>query len=103
MNFIGTRDPQKHAISAAHAIKEGLASDGGLFVPTEIPVLSKAEILSLAKTEYPERTAEILGKFLTDYTKKDTLPNSAKTRFCTPSKGLETGRCVSRKRLIKAK
>lgn len=73
MNFISTRDPQKRAVSAAHAIKEGLAPDGGLFVPTEIPTLSKAEILSLAKKDYPERAAEILGKFLTDYTKEELL------------------------------
>lgn len=73
MNFISTRDSQKHAVSAAYAIKEGLAPDGGLFVPTEIPELSKAEILSLAKMEYPERAAEILGKFLTDYTQEELL------------------------------
>lgn len=73
MKFISTRDPKKNAVSAAYAIKEGLAPDGGLFVPTEIPKLTPADLLSIAEMSYPERAAKILSRFLTDYTEEELL------------------------------
>lgn len=73
MEFISTRDPLKNAVSAAYAIKEGLAPDGGLYVPTELPTLTQEDICFLAEMNYPERAAEILGRFLTDYTKEELL------------------------------
>lgn len=58
-------------LSSAQAIIKGLAKDGGLFVPSEIPRLSIEEIKSLADINYRERAILILGKFLTDYTEKE--------------------------------
>ena len=73
MNFQSTRDEKKVKYSAAQVIKQGLANDGGLFVPDEIPTLTKAEILDLCKDTYPKAAAKILSKFLTDYTYEELL------------------------------
>lgn len=73
MKFQSTRDAQKNKVSAAQTIKQGLAGDGGLFVPEETPVLSETEIRTLSTDDYPTRAAKILGKFLTDYTEEELL------------------------------
>ncbi len=74
MKFVSTRalnNPKEY--SAAEVIKQGLAPDGGLFVPTEIPSLTEADLDRLAGMTYPERAAEIMGLYLTDYTREELL------------------------------
>lgn len=73
MKFQSTRDPKAEKLSAAQVIKQGLAADGGLFVPESIPSLTPDEITSLCAADYPTRAAKILGKFLTDYTEEELL------------------------------
>lgn len=73
MNYKSTRNQNSAGVSAAEAIKTGLAPDGGLFMPETIPSLSKEDITRLAKMDYPSRAAEILGLFLTDYTPDELL------------------------------
>ena len=72
MLYISTRGGSEKKRSA-EVIKQGLASDGGLFVPETIPSLSKEEIATLSKAPYPERAAQILSKFLTDYSYEELL------------------------------
>ena len=67
MNFISTRGGETKGVSSAYAIKTGLASDGGLFMPESIPEIDLDFIRSLADLSYPERAAKILSLFLTDY------------------------------------
>ena len=67
MKFISTRG-NKERFDAAYAIKTGLASDGGLFMPEGIPAITKDELSELMNCSYQERSARIIGKFLTDYT-----------------------------------
>ena len=71
MKFQSTRDQSAAKFSAAEIIKQGLAVDGGLFVPESIPTLTAQEIEALCAADYPTRAAKILGKFLTDYTEED--------------------------------
>ena len=66
MKFISTRGASTERVDAAQAIKQGLAADGGLFMPEEIPTLSDNEIMALSDKSYEERAAYIIGKFLTD-------------------------------------
>lgn len=73
MKFQSTRDANKVKLSAAQVIKQGLADDGGLFVPEKIPSLSKDEILEICNDSYPVAAAKILSKFLTDYTYDELL------------------------------
>lgn len=72
MNYISTRGTGA-PVSAAQAIKQGLASDGGLFVPEKLPALSETDISALCQMPYPERAARILSLFLTDYTEEELL------------------------------
>ncbi len=73
MKFQSTRDLNAAKYTAAQVIKQGLAADGGLFVPESIPALTQADIKALCKMDYPARAATVLGKFLTDYTADELL------------------------------
>lgn len=76
MDYISTRGygvKKGEPTTAAGAIKQGLAPDGGLYMPREIPSLSDGELLKLSEMSYPERAATVLSKFLTDYTYEELL------------------------------
>lgn len=73
MKYVSTRTENCHKITSAEAIKNGLAPDGGLYMPESIPSLSLDEIGSLVGESYPVRAARILSKFLTDYTYEELL------------------------------
>ena len=75
MNYISTRntDNKQELISSAQAIKQGLANDGGLFMPIDIPDLLEDDLQQICAMSYPERAAFILNKFLTDYTYDELL------------------------------
>ena len=78
MLYQSTRDTNAKKITGSMAIKQGLANDGGLFVPESIPSLSGDEIISLCKDSYPVRAAKILAKFLSDYTYEELLADCEK-------------------------
>lgn len=78
MLFKSTRSTEQANKSAAEVIKQGLASDGGLFVPEEIPQLTADEIKELCNLPYPVRAARILSKFLSDYTYEELLQDCEK-------------------------
>lgn len=73
MNYQSTRDKNSKKYSSAQVIKQGLANDGGLFVPDEIPSLTKDEIVSFCSLSYSELAAKVLSKFFTDYTYGELL------------------------------
>lgn len=60
-------------VSSAQAIKQGLADDGGLFMPLDIPLISDDALAKLCEMSYAERAAYVLGLFLTDYTHDELL------------------------------
>ncbi len=70
MNYISTRDNQIK-VSAASAIANGISAEGGLYVPAEIPTLSKEDFATLCQMDYPTRASYILGKFLGDFTAEE--------------------------------
>ncbi len=69
MRFRSTRDTRKEPlyVPSAKAIKEGLAPDGGLYIPESIPALTAEDLTALGAMTYPERAAFILSRYLTDY------------------------------------
>lgn len=73
MKYQSTRDTSEKKYTSAQVIKQGIAPDGGLFVPDEIPTLSCQDILSLCPLSYPERAAKILSMFLPDYSYDELL------------------------------
>ena len=76
MKYVSTRGAAAQGVSSAYAIKTGLASDGGLFVPTQIPTIGEDFINELVTLSYPERAARILSLFLTDYTYEELLADA---------------------------
>ena len=58
-------------MTSAQAIIAGLAEDGGLFVPEELPQVDMDFIKGLTKLSYQERAAKVLSCFLTDYTEEE--------------------------------
>lgn len=63
MEYTSTRSSALRA-SGAEAIVQGLAPDGGLFVPREFPQI---DYRTLAEKPYPQAAAQIVGAFLPEY------------------------------------
>ena len=63
MNYFSTRNTGEK-VSSAEAIVKGLAADGGLFIPEEIP---QVKMEGLEKLSYPQLAAELLPYLLPDY------------------------------------
>ncbi len=56
--------------TASMAVLQGLASDGGLFVPDSIPALDKS-LKELSEMDYQGLAYEVMKLFLTDYTEDE--------------------------------
>lgn len=69
IKYVSTRDRSK-AVTASKAVLQGLAEDGGLFVPTEIPKLDKS-LKELSEMSYQEVAYNVMKLFLTDYTEEE--------------------------------
>ncbi|MBU2963865.1 threonine synthase [Amphritea sp. 2_MG-2023] len=65
MKYISTRG-QAPALNFEEVLLAGLASDGGLYVPEELPTFSKAEIASWAGLPYSELAYKIIKPFVGD-------------------------------------
>ena len=64
MYFISTRGGEK--VTGAEAIVQGLAKNGGLYVPEKFPAITIEEMEQMSTMNYPERAAYVLGKYLAD-------------------------------------
>ena len=79
MHFISTRGNEK--VTGAQAIVQGMAADGGLFVPETFPKITVEEIQSMAEMSYPERAAFIIGKYLADELGADYILESCEKAY----------------------
>ena len=73
-------------VTASQAILQGLSSDGGLFVPETIPVLSKT-MDELSQMDYRELAYEVMKLYFTDFTEeelKDCINQAYDSKFDTP-------------------
>lgn len=61
---------ENETVTASQAILKGLATDGGLFVPTSIPKLETG-IEQLAQMTYQEVAYEVMKLFFTDFTEEE--------------------------------
>lgn len=66
MKYISTRGLDE-GLDTASAIIKGIASDGGLLVPCELPLLSESEIAALSGMDYKEIACEILSRLMDDF------------------------------------
>ncbi|MDA3846955.1 MAG: threonine synthase [Vallitaleaceae bacterium] len=62
----------EESVQASYAIVKGLASDGGLFVPSEIPTLD-IELSSMLDMTYQEVAYEVMSRFYSDFTKEELM------------------------------
>ena len=81
MNFISTRGDEK--VTGAQAIVQGLAKNGGLFVPETFPTVTNEEIQAMEDMSYPERAAFVLGKYLAEEFGADYLQEVCEKAYST--------------------
>lgn len=67
--FRSTRNAD-NKVTASQAILKGLAEDGGLYVPEQLPTLD-VSIEALADMTYHETAYAVMKQFLTDYTEEE--------------------------------
>ena len=67
-----TRDSSVN-VTSAQAIAQGISVEGGLFVPSEIPLVSMEDIKKLGSMDYRERAKFVFQSFSTDYTRSEVL------------------------------
>ncbi|MBO5763470.1 MAG: threonine synthase, partial [Lentisphaeria bacterium] len=69
MRFTSTRS--RCDAGASQAIAQGLADDGGLFVPTDFPAFTAEDFAKLTECSYVERAEAVLSRYLTDFTAEE--------------------------------
>ena len=97
MRYISTRGGAP-AAGFLDVVLEGLAPDGGLYIPETWPTLDRAELEGLARLSYPELAADILARFVGDDIDRPTLERMTEEAYApfahaavTPLKQLERG------------
>ncbi len=65
MYFVSTRGEEK--VTGAQAVVQGIAGDGGLFVPEVFPAVTPAEIGEMCAMDYPGRAAFLLSKYFGEF------------------------------------
>ena len=83
--YTNTRDASEK-VTASRAILNGLANNGGLYVPTEIPKLD-IPVEELAGMSYQETAYAVMSRFLTDFTEeelKTCIERAYDSKFDTP-------------------
>ena len=72
MKYISTRG-QAPELNFEQVLLTGLASDGGLYVPAELPEFSRDEIAAMAALDYPQLALKIIAPFVDDCVPADDL------------------------------
>ncbi|WP_449279004.1 threonine synthase [Leucobacter sp. GX24907] len=75
MKYISTRGGMEPA-TYSEVLLEGLATDGGLTVPKQVPQVSASRLEQLRELSYPELATELLGLYATD------IPRDELARMC---------------------
>lgn len=70
MLYTCTRDKSVR-VTASKAIADGISPDGGLYLPSEIPALSKKDFAELSTLSYKERAFRVLSLYLTDFSAEE--------------------------------
>jgi threonine synthase len=88
--FVSTRDPARRGVSLAEAVRIGLARDGGLFVPSHVPVLDPAW---LDAETWPDLVSAVLRPWLEPVDAEDWLADArAALDFPVPLRPLQRDR-----------
>lgn len=79
--YVSTRDTDGGICSYSDVLLQGLAPDGGLYVPTEYPQLDHQTLLGLYGKSYPEIFQYVKGLFLGDEIDLETQATLASNAF----------------------
>ncbi len=71
MLYVSTRG--SGPVTSAQAIVRGIAPDGGLYVPVNLPRVGEDFVRDLAEVSYPERAARVLKLLLEDFSSEELL------------------------------
>jgi len=72
IKYTSTRNTDEaNQFASAQVIKQGIANDGGLFMPTVIVRIDEKTLADFSNQSYEEIAAYILSLYLTDYSKSD--------------------------------
>ncbi len=77
MYYISTRNKEKR-LSAAQAIAQGLATDGGLLTPEVFPKLSQNGLNTMTDMSYQQRAVYIMNPYLDDFSASELASFAAK-------------------------
>jgi len=81
MYYVSTRDKSKN-LSAAEAIAQGLARDGGLLTPEQLPQLPVDALSRLQEMSYQQRAVYVMELFLDGFTHEE-LSDFAEKAYST--------------------
>ena len=73
-------------VTASKAILQGIAPDGGLYVPDHLPMLTADDLTAWLPLSYPQRAAKILTRLLTDFSEEELLADCAAAYKDIPTK-----------------
>ena len=82
MRYISTRG-QAPALSFEEVVLTGLASDGGLYVPEQIPQLSHDELAAMAGLSYAEIAFRVMQPFVNGEIDDDTFRGLVRDAYAT--------------------
>lgn len=85
LQYVSTRN-SKDVRTASQAILQGLAPDGGLYVPTFLPKLD-IPMKELGEMSYQEVACEVMKRFFTDFTEEELrycIDHAYDAKFDTP-------------------
>ena len=80
MRYISTRGGAP-ATGFLDAVLEGLAPDGGLYIPETWPELTEADFAAFAKMSYAQLAADILGRFAGDSLDRQVMQRMAEDAY----------------------
>jgi len=81
MQYVSTRDSETKR-SADAVIRAGISPDGGLYLPTGIPVLTPEQIETLTSLDYTGRAESILSLFIPGI-ERDRLKRAVETAYAS--------------------
>ncbi|MFP4137408.1 MAG: threonine synthase, partial [Halomonas sp.] len=82
MRYISTRG-QAPALSFEEVVLTGMASDGGLYVPEEIPTLSRDDLAAMAGLSYAEIAFRVMKPFVNGEIDDETFRGLVKEAYAT--------------------
>ena len=88
MNYVSTRS-RALRMSAAQAIAQGLAADGGLLTPEVFPRLPQNALETMQEMSYQQRAVYVMSSYLDDFTTAELSDFAAKaygpSKFDSPA------------------